>query len=62
MARKPTIVTDKCPSDVTPTFSRVEALALLVAAEHGLKVIEVFNLVKNTGTMEEAIRKLRAAI
>jgi hypothetical protein len=48
-------------TDVTVKLNRVEALALLVAADHGLKAIEAFNLVKNTAAMEEAIRKLRAA-
>jgi hypothetical protein len=61
VARKPTVVTDKQSSEVTPTFPRVEAQALLKAAETGLKVAEALALVQNTAAMEEAIRKLRAA-
>ena len=47
--------------DVTLKLTRVEALALLNAAETGVRVIEALGLVKNTATMEEAVRKLRAA-
>ena len=47
--------------DVTVKLTKVEALALLNAAETGLRVIEALGLVKATGTMEEAVRKLRAA-
>jgi hypothetical protein len=48
-------------ADVTLRLTRVEAKALLNAAETGLKVIEALNLVANPVTTEEAIRKLRAA-
>jgi len=42
-------------------LTKVEALALVNAAETGLRVIEALGLVKNTGTMDQAVRKLRAA-
>jgi hypothetical protein len=46
---------------VTLKLSKPEALALLNAAETGLRVIEALNLVKNVGLTEEAVRKLRSA-
>lgn len=46
---------------VTLTLTRPEALALLKAAETGEAVIVALNLVPNTGLMEAAVRKLRAA-
>jgi hypothetical protein len=48
-------------NEVTLKLSKPEALALLNAAETGLRVIEALNLVKNVGLTEEAVRKLRAA-
>ena len=47
--------------EVTLKLTKVEALALVSAAETGLRVIEALALVKNTATMEAAVRKLRAA-
>lgn len=47
--------------DVTPTFTRAEALALEKAADIGLRVIETLHLVQTTATMERALNKLRAA-
>jgi hypothetical protein len=47
--------------EVTVKLTKVEALALVNAAETGLRVIEALGLVKNTATMEEAVRKLRRA-
>ena len=47
--------------EIKVALTRVEALALLNAAETGLRVIEALGLVKNTGATEEAIRKLRSA-
>lgn len=62
MARKTTtIVADKPPPGVTLELSRVEAQALLKAAETGLRVVEALDLVRNTGTMSEAVSKLRSA-
>jgi hypothetical protein len=49
-------------NEVTLKLSRPEALALLNAAETGLRVIEALNLVKNVGLTEAAVRKLRAAV
>lgn len=46
---------------VTLKMTRPEALALLNAAETGLRVIEALNLVKNVGLTEESVRKLRDA-
>ena len=46
---------------VTLKMTRPEALALLNAAETGLRVIEALNLVKNVGLTEETVRKLRGA-
>ena len=46
---------------VTLKLTKPEALALLNAAETGLRVIEALNLVKNVGLTEVAVRKLRAA-
>ncbi len=48
--------------DVTLRLTRVEAFALVNAAETGLRVIEALGLVKHTATMDAAVRKLRAAI
>ena len=48
-------------TEVTVKLTKVEALALVNAVETGLRVIEALGLVKNTATMEEAVRKLRAA-
>jgi hypothetical protein len=48
-------------AEVAVKLTKVEALALVNAAETGLRVIEALGLVKNTATMEAAVRKLRAA-
>jgi hypothetical protein len=42
-------------------MTRPEALALLNAAETGLRVIEALGLVKNLGLTEASVRKLREA-
>ena len=42
-------------------MTRPEALALLNAAETGLRVIEALGLVKHLGLTEESVRKLRDA-
>jgi hypothetical protein len=46
---------------VTLKLSKPEALALLKAAETGLAVIEVLDLIKALGLTKEAVRKLRDA-
>ena len=46
---------------VTLKLTKPEALALLKAAETGASVIEVLNLVPNTGLIEATVRKLRDA-
>jgi hypothetical protein len=46
---------------VSVEFDPVELAALIVVAQHGLRAVEAFGLVKNTGAMEVAIRKLQAA-
>jgi hypothetical protein len=43
---------------VTLKLTRPEALALLNAAETGLRVIEALTLVKNVGLTKETVRKL----
>jgi hypothetical protein len=61
MARKPVIVSDVQGGEVVLSLTRVEAQVLLVAADRGLKVIEALDLLRNTATMEGAIRKHKAA-
>jgi hypothetical protein len=46
---------------VTLKLTKPEALALLNAAETGMRVIQALNLVKNLGLTEAAVTKLRAA-
>lgn len=46
---------------VTLKLTKPEALALLNAADTGLRVIEALNLVKNVGLTEATVRKLRDA-
>ncbi len=60
MVRGENAMTDR-ESTVTLKLTKPEALALLNAAETGLRVIEALNLIKSTGLTEEAMRKLRAA-
>lgn len=47
---------------ITLKLTKPEALALLNAADTGLRVIEALNLVKAIGLTEIAVRKLRAAV
>ncbi len=46
---------------VTLELTKPEALALLNAADTGLRVIEALNLVKAIGLTEAVVRKLRDA-
>lgn len=48
-------------NQITLKLAKPEALALLHAAETGLRVIEALGLVKNLGLTEAAVRKLREA-
>jgi molybdenum-dependent DNA-binding transcriptional regulator ModE len=48
--------------DVVLTLTRAEALSLEVAADKGLRVIEALELVKNTGAIVQAARKLKDAL
>lgn len=43
-------------------LTKPEALALLNAADTGVRVIQALGLVKNLGLTEEAVRKLRAVV
>jgi hypothetical protein len=49
-------------NQVTVTFDRTEAPALLNAAEVGVRVIEALRLVQRVGPTETAVNKLRAAV
>lgn len=49
------------PKTITVELTPVEHAALLVVAAKGLKAVEAFDLVQNTGAMEAAIRKVRDA-
>ncbi len=46
---------------VTLKLTKPEALALLNAAETGLRVIEALGLIKATGLTEKAVSDLRGA-
>lgn len=48
--------------DVTITLPRREAVALVVIAEHGLRAVEAFNLIKNTSAAERALNEMRKQI
>ncbi len=48
--------------EVPVTLSRVEAMALLNAAEVGVRVIEALRLVQRIGPTETSVNKLRAAV
>lgn len=47
--------------EVARRLSKPEALALLKAAETGLRVIEALHLVPNPALIEATVRKLRSA-
>ena len=47
---------------VTLKLNRVEAAALLHAADVGLRVIDALGLVQRTGSTEAAIGKLKEAV
>lgn len=59
--RRTAVITPTSQGDVTVTLSRTHALALLNAADKGLKVIIAFEMIQNTSTTEAAIGELRAA-
>jgi hypothetical protein len=48
-------------TDITITLTRTKALALLRAAETGLKVIKALELIQNPTTTQEAVIELLTA-